>query len=60
MTDTRKCPLCKGKGVINYLVNQHDDKYELDTCTECKGKGEIHYMSDEDEQDYHDNYNSHV
>lgn len=56
MADTKTCPTCKGKGVVEYLESQHDDKKEWDTCHDCKGKKVIHYMSDEDEADYHADY----
>ena len=56
MADTKTCKTCKGTGKVEYLVSQHDDKKEWDTCHDCKGKKVIHYMSDEDEADYHADY----
>lgn len=56
MPDTKTCKTCKGKGRVEYLVNQHDDKKEWDTCHTCKGKGVIHYMTDDEERDYWENY----
>lgn len=56
MKNTEKCGLCKGAGVVEYLVSQHDDKKETDTCIKCGGSGEISYMSDEDEADYYADY----
>ena len=56
MPETKRCPTCKGKGSVEYLLNQHDDKKEWDTCHDCGGKGEKHYMTDEEERDYHADY----
>jgi len=56
MKNTEKCGLCKGTGVVDYLVSQHDDKKETDICIKCGGSGEISYMSDEDEADYYADY----
>ena len=56
MADIKVCSTCKGKGQVEYLVSQHDDKKEWDTCKDCKGKKVTHYMSDEDEADYHAGY----
>lgn len=56
MADTETCKTCNGTGKVEYLVSQHDDKKEWDTCYVCKGKKVIHYMSDEDEADYYADY----
>jgi len=56
MPETKSCPMCKGAGVINALVSQHDDKKETVTCPTCDGKGVIHQMTDQEERDYHDDY----
>jgi DnaJ-class molecular chaperone len=56
MADQVNCSTCKGTGVINALVNQHDDKTETVRCPTCDGKGEIHIMTDKDESDYWADY----
>lgn len=56
MANTEVCTVCKGTGVVEYLVSQHDDKKETSECLKCKGKKVIHYMSDSDEADYHADY----
>lgn len=56
MPDTKTCQTCKGEGVINALVSQHDDKKEIIPCPECKGRKVIHQMTDQEESDYWANY----
>ncbi len=56
MPNTEVCETCKGKGTIEALVSQHDDKKETVKCPECSGKGVIHWMTDEEERDYHADY----
>lgn len=56
MPDTITCPVCKGQGTFEALVNQHDDKKETVKCYNCHDKGVIHQMTDEEERDYWENY----
>ena len=56
MADQVNCPTCKGRGVINALVSQHDDNTEPVSCPTCDGKGVRYVMSDNDERDYWADY----
>lgn len=56
MSYKKVCTLCDGKGVINALISQHDDKKEIIDCPKCNGNGEINQMSEQDEADYHADY----
>ena len=56
MSYKKVCTLCDGKGVINAIISQHDDKKEIIDCPKCNGKGEINQMSEQDEADYHADY----
>ncbi len=48
--------LCKGAGVINALVSQHDDVTETVECPKCHGRGSLNYMTDQEERDYWADY----
>jgi DnaJ-class molecular chaperone len=56
MSETKVCSYCKGRGNVEVLVTQHDDKTEVVKCIHCNGKGVIHQMSEEDERDYYADY----
>jgi len=56
MADTVDCKTCKGRGYIEALVSQHDDKTETVKCPSCSGKGTINQMSEQDERDYWADY----
>ena len=56
MPEKIPCEVCKGEGIYEALVSQHDDKKEIVTCHKCKGKGTLNIMTDEEERDYRADY----
>jgi hypothetical protein len=51
-----ECYMCKGQGIINALISQHDDKKEIVSCPICCGSGTIREMDEDEENDYLENY----
>ena len=51
-----ECYMCKGQGIIDALISQHDDKKEIVSCPICDGKGSINAMSEDDEREYWEDY----
>ena len=52
MREKTKCPTCKGKKKVEYLINTHDDETSSGLCFNCNGDGYI-YEANGDGDDYY-------